>query len=212
MLNLDKLGFENIWVTSDWHVNHKNLCAGISTWTDKSGCRDFTNLEDMWAVIRDNTNRLVGPKDLIINLGDLLFGEKFKLPDVLAEITCKNWLYIFGNHCDWLQTPKYKHLQRHFSLGCFDYLEVVINKRLFVLSHYLYRTWRDQAKGSIQLGGHSHASHPDDLNLLSIDVGVDTTLFGHEKYCPYSISELLWIMDTQKTFQGTKDHHKRTDN
>ncbi len=197
----------NVFLTSDWHIQHKNLCKGTSQWGgDLSGCRDFNSPEEMWEVIRDNTNKLVKKDDILINQGDIIFGDKTKLPQFLSEINCKNILYIFGNHCDWMKTEKYGYYQEYFALGCADYRELVINGRLCICSHYAHRTWRDQGKKSIHTYGHSHSSLPDDPNALSIDVGVDTHLFDHPIYTPYSHKELFHIMDNLKQWKKL-DHH-----
>lgn len=40
------------------------------------------------------------------------------------------------------------------------------------------RTWHKQHKGAIQLYGHSHGMLPEDPNLLSMDIGVDSQDFA----------------------------------
>ena len=38
-----------IWITSDTHYWHKNICLGSSVWQDKSECRDFNSPSEMSA-------------------------------------------------------------------------------------------------------------------------------------------------------------------
>lgn len=197
---------QRVWWTSDWHRNHLNLCRGTSAWADKNKCRPFNTLEEMWSPIRDNVNRLVMPEDILVNQGDLLFGDKSLLPQLLDEINCKNWIYIYGNHCDWLR--KNLEFQKLFKYGCHDYVEIAVGKRLLISSHYAFRTWKNQHKGSIMLFGHSHNSLPDDPNALAIDVGVDVDKWGHEKYTPFSDTEIFNIVDKMKSYKDVGDHHQ----
>ncbi len=208
MLKLKSTDSQKIYWSSDFHIQHLNLYKGTSQWTDKSGCRDFNTPQEGWEVIRDNVNRLVRPCDIILNLGDIIFGDKSKLPQYLREINCKNWLYVKGNHCDWLDKQENLHYKCQFTLGCYDFKEVSINGVIFILSHYAMRTWRNQGKGAIQTFGHSHNTLPDDPTLLSMDVGCDVDLFDHEKYTPFSFSEIMHIMSKYKQ-PKCLDHHIR---
>ena len=64
------------------------------------------------------------------------------------------------------------------------YAEVKLGGVLLVLCHYAFRTWRDGAKGSLDLHGHSHGR----LKPLprQVDVGVDVWQFR-----PVTLPELL---------------------
>ena len=110
-----------------------------------------------------------------------------------------------------IKLPKNRHYQELFNLGFYDFKELTINGRLFILSHYAMRTWREQHRKSIQCYAHSHGSLPDDPKLLSLDVGCDTCLFGHEKYHPYSSIEIVDIMTKYKQ-HCFQDHHSASTN
>lgn len=78
---------ENLWVWSDIHFQHKNLCRGVSSWGDNiedpqereeylsRECRDFDTLEEMDQAILDSGN-VISDEDVVIFCGDLLFGNK----------------------------------------------------------------------------------------------------------------------------------------
>ena len=58
-----------VWITSDTHYSHKNICRGVTNWRTKDGkipiesTRDFNTIEDMNSVIVDNINSKIGPDD-----------------------------------------------------------------------------------------------------------------------------------------------------
>ena len=69
-----------VWITSDTHYNHKNICRGVTNWRLPNGeipvsqTRDFKNLDYMNDVIVNTINGLVGQDDILIHLGDWSFG------------------------------------------------------------------------------------------------------------------------------------------
>jgi calcineurin-like phosphoesterase family protein len=77
----------NIWVTSDTHYNHKNICRGVTDWRTQDGSipekqtRNFSNLEKMNNAIVNNINEVVGQDDVLIHLGDWSFGGFEKIQE-----------------------------------------------------------------------------------------------------------------------------------
>ena len=65
----------NVWITSDTHFSHKNICRGTTNWRTQDGeipisqTRDFTTIEKMNATIVNNINENVGQDDIFIHLG-----------------------------------------------------------------------------------------------------------------------------------------------
>ena len=61
MISLDLS--KNIWVTSDTHAFHTNICRGVTEWKDKDGkldinrTRDFKDLKEMNDTIVKNINK-----------------------------------------------------------------------------------------------------------------------------------------------------------
>lgn len=213
---------QQLWVTSDYHIQHKNICAGVSSWDDKSGCRDFQSLKEMEDTIVSNFNSVVKPDDIVINLGDVIFGDKQYLPTFLAKLNCKNIYLLRGNHDDYLDKyPEFKNL----FLGVYDYLDLTIQREKLsaswcyqtkmlkrhsvrmILCHYPIASWRDMSDGSIHLHGHCHSNLADDKDLRRLDVGVDVDLYGHKKFSPFSLDEIENIMYNVKTGTKKVDHH-----
>jgi len=70
----------NVWITSDTHYSHKNICRGVTAWRTQEGeipvsqTRDFSTIEKMNASIVNNINEVVGQDDILIHLGDWSFG------------------------------------------------------------------------------------------------------------------------------------------
>ena len=64
-----KINNENIWITSDTHYNHKNICRGVTEWRTKEGdipnlqTRDFPTIARMNYAIMSGINDVVGQDD-----------------------------------------------------------------------------------------------------------------------------------------------------
>ncbi len=61
----------NVWITSDTHYSHKNICRGVTNWRTQDGqipisqTRDFTTIKKMNATIVNNINENVGQDDML---------------------------------------------------------------------------------------------------------------------------------------------------
>jgi calcineurin-like phosphoesterase family protein len=84
------------------------------------------------------------------------------------------------------------------------YLEVNIDGYNFVLCHYPLQSWHGLNKGVIHLHGHVHLGVNKKFgNGKKMDVGVDGNYMK-----PYSISEIIKIMDNREIFSDIDgDHH-----
>lgn len=162
-----KFNPEKLFFTSDLHLSHKNYCKGVSNWPDTARCRDFNTLEEMNYTIIKSINDTVPEDGVLINCGDILFGDKTKLPNFLAQINCKTHYYLRGNHCEWFDRYPGRELFTWFG----DYLEFEVDKKLVCCFHYACRVWNQSHKGSYQILGHSHGSLP--LVGRQLDVGWD---------------------------------------
>ena len=192
----------NIYITSDTHFFHTNIAGpSVSSW--KSGYRNFSSVEEMNETLYENINSLVKENDILYHIGDWSFGGKDKIPLSRSRINSRQVHLCLGNHDS--NIKKNKDLQQLFS-SCSNELRVKCGSRHFFLNHYAHKVWENSSSGIIHCYGHSHASLPDDLNSLSMDVGVDTCLFGHKQYTPYHIEEIIHIMDNCKKFKPI-DHH-----
>lgn len=89
----------DVWFTSDTHYNHKNICYGLSDWTDKDqSCRKFDTIEEMNEKLIKNINDYVKENDTLYHLGDWSFGGKESIWEFRRRINCKNIILVPGNH------------------------------------------------------------------------------------------------------------------
>jgi calcineurin-like phosphoesterase family protein len=197
-----------VWITSDTHYHHTNICRGVTRWRTLDGkiptdhTRNFQDLDEMDSVIVNNINSKVGPNDTLIHLGDVAFGGFEKIGEFLNRLVCKNIHLVLGNHDQHITKNKEDIRSRFLSVS--NYLEVEIGGVEFVLSHYPLCSWNKLGKGSIHLHGHVHLSAKDKWgNGKRLDVGID----GNNMH-PYKLSEIVHMMDRREIkSEMNLDHH-----
>lgn len=186
---------------------------GVSNWTNKDKCRDFATTDEHDDYLIEQINKRVKSTDTLWHLGDFGFGFNLKdrFVDLRNRIKCEDIRILIGNH-DHLIDKSLKDTELSHIRNCFKWIGRLhygkVGGRSCVFCHYAMRTWPWQHHMSIMCYAHSHGNLPDDNNSLSMDVGVDTCLFGHEKYTPYNINEVFYIMDTMKGPLVFQDHHR----
>jgi calcineurin-like phosphoesterase family protein len=93
-----------VWITSDTHYSHKNICRGTTNWRLPDGSkpeeqtRPFETIDKMNAAIVNNINSVVGQDDVLIHLGDWSFGGFENIEEFYHRLICKNIHLILGNH------------------------------------------------------------------------------------------------------------------
>ena len=211
-----------IWITSDTHYWHTNMCLGSSVWQDKSGCRDFNSTKEMSDALVNSINKYVMQEDTLYDLGDWSFGGIENIWNFRKRINCKNIYLVPGNHDHHIKKNKliecdtdwcYNNIKNFLdlSLPCpekisvpaqqlFNILpeltKIVIDKQKFILSHYPIDEWEDMDRGSIMLHGHCHGNINDcETNTIykRMDIGIDW-----KEFRPYSINEIIEIMNKRK--------------
>jgi len=76
MIKLDSS--KKIWITSDTHYGHKNICRGVTEWRMPDGSvpetqtRPYDTIDKMNAAIVDNINNVVGQDDIFNSFGRLV--------------------------------------------------------------------------------------------------------------------------------------------
>ena len=209
MMKFDKiLTTGTVWITSDTHYHHTNICLGVTRWRTLDGkiptdhTRNFQDLDEMDSVIVNNINSKVGPNDTLIHLGYVAFGGFEKIGEFLNRLVCKNIHLVLGNHDQHITKNKEDIRSRFLSVS--NYLEVEIGGVEFVLSHYPLCSWNKLGKGSIHLHGHVHLSAKDKWgNGKRLDVGMD----GNNMH-PYKLSEIVHMMDRREVkSEMNLDHH-----
>ena len=197
-----------VWITSDTHYHHKNICRGITNWRTPDGkvpigsTRDFQTLDEMNDKMINNINEKVGYNDTLIHLGDVSFGGFDKIGEFLDRLVCKNVHLVMGNHDQHIKSNRADIRDRFISVQ--EYLEVKIDGANFVLCHYPLASWHGLSKGVIHLHGHVHLSPQNKWgNGKKLDIGMD----GNNLY-PYSITEIVHMMDKREVGSDvTNDHH-----
>ena len=197
-----------VWITSDTHYHHKNICRGVTNWRTQEGdipvssTRDFRDLDEMDSTIVNNINLKVGPNDTLIHLGDVAFGGYERIGQFLDRLVCKNIHLVLGNHDQNIVKNK-EDIQSRF-LSIQNYLEANICDVDFVLCHYPLQSWNNLNKGVIHLHGHCHLSFQNKWgNGKRLDVGMD----GNGMY-PYKITEIVHMMDRRPIGSDlNNDHH-----
>lgn len=209
MTKFDKLlTTGTVWITSDTHYHHTNICRGITRWRTQDGgipipqTRNFRDLDEMNSTIVNNINQKVGPNDTLIHLGDFAFGGFDKIGQFLDRLVCKNIHLVLGNHDQHITKNREDIRDRFLSVS--QYLEVNIDDVDFVLSHYPHASWNKLGKGSIHLHGHVHLSAKDKWGKgKRLDVGMDGN-----GYFPYKITEIVHMMDRREIrSEMDLDHH-----
>jgi len=188
---------KEIWVSSDFHFDHKNICRGVSEWKNPNGkiainrTRDFKNLDDMNNTIINNINSCVGQEDVLIFLGDWSFNGFENIKKFRERIICQEIYFITGNHDHHIVKNK-DDIQSIFNLVTKEEI-LIVDEQKIILNHYPVASWEDLRKGSIMLHGHLHSSNKEKFvgEGRIMDVGVD----GHPEFRPYNLrTEILPIM------------------
>ena len=187
-----------IFLTSDTHFGHKNIC--------KLANRPFASVQEMDDYLVVNWNNRVGPADTVYHLGDFCFGPK--PADIIAMRKRLNGqiFLLKGNHDN--DVAKYKE-----AFGWVKDYHMLKHEGLHIaLMHYPLMVWDRSHHGTFHAHGHCHNSLPVDPRARRMDVGVDAVaaMYGGtaEDYRPFSIDEFLGVMRTRQ-FEPV-DHHDGT--
>lgn len=205
----------NVYITSDLHYGHKNICRGTTTWRTADGqipinsTRNFSSLEKMNYEILNGINTTVSQDDILIILGDVGFGGADSVHKLLSQIVCKNLYLCYGNH-DAEIADNELDLQNRF-LGCYSYMKLSVGNKRFILQHYPIASWHGLNKGWYMLFGHVHL--PTNRRFgpgRTMDVGID----GHPEFRPYNIiTEVVPLLEKReiKSWFSSGDHHVNQD-
>lgn len=219
--NLDN---QAIWVTSDTHYGHKNICRGVSEWKSRGNLdtRNFLTLEEMNQFIVNGINDRVKEDDVLIHLGDWSFGGIDNIWKFREQINCKNTYLIYGNHDHHIKNNRLLETSKYAGVPAKDlFIETdhvlnltikssAIGELQFFCSHYSHRIWDKRHHGRMHLFGHSHGSLNSVTNDKSMDVGIDSAkrIFG--AYVPFHIMEVYELLKDREN--SPIDHHNSLTN
>lgn len=199
----------NVWVTSDTHYHHKNICRSTTNWRTTDGeipvsqTRDFRDLDHMNSTIVNNINEFVGQDDVLIHLGDWSFGGFEFIREFWDRLVCKNIHLILGNHDHHIERNRDGVQGLFKSVSVYNTLQV--DGYYFQLMHYPISSWDGLNKGYMHLHGHCHLpTHMRFGNGRRMDVGID----GSPEFRPYNIKECIKLLkDRENLSEMPKDHH-----
>ena len=207
MIKIDK--DRKVWITSDTHYGHSNICRGVTSWRLPDGSipikktRDFDTIEQMNEAIVDGINSVVGQDDILIHLGDFSFGGFENIQKFRDRIICKEIRLILGNHDTHIENNKGDVQELFTSVN--HYTRLLYKNKTFVLSHFPISSWDSLNKGHIHLHGHVHL--PTNLRFgkgKKMDVGFD----GHPTFGVYDMDDIIRIMDKREIASDMLfDHH-----
>lgn len=147
----------SVFFSSDHHFGHA-AARGFYR-------RPFLSVDAMDRAMIERWNSAVEPDDEVWHLGDFAVRQSPERVGSLLDALNGRKHLIVGNNDDGgvIGCPGWRSVQA--------YAEIIIDAAKLVLCHYPFRTWRDMAKGSVNLHGHSHGR----LKPLrrQFDVGVD---------------------------------------
>lgn len=151
----------SVYFSSDHHFGH----AGARSFYR----RPFSSVDEMDRAMIARWNSVVEPGDEVWHLGDFAVRQSPERVGSLLDVLHGRKHLIVGNNDNRsvIGCPGWQSVQ--------TYAEITVNATKLVLCHYPFRTWREMAKGSVNLHGHSHGR----LKPLrrQFDVGVDVWAF-----------------------------------
>ncbi len=156
-----------VFFTADTHFGHAAARAFYR--------RPFATLAETDAAMTARWNAAVAPGDDIWHLGD--FAVRHPAPGALLDGLHGHKHLVTGNN----DPAAIAALPGWASVA--PYMELEIDGARLVLCHYAFRTWRDMARGALNLHGHSHGRLRPQAQQF--DVGVDVWDFR-----PVTLAEL----------------------
>ena len=179
-----------IWFTADTHYGHKNIVRGVSSWGNKSGCRDFDTIADMNDAMVDSINAHVKEDAVLYHVGDLVMGLFENVTAFRERLRCRTIHLVLGNHDHNIRKGR-DGIQQLFASVQQQSMICVDNQQL-VLCHYPLHIWQNHHRGTWHLHGHTHGklNDPNFYRRKVMDVGIDT----HPEFRPYAFHEIKGIL------------------
>ena len=206
MIKIDK--DRKVWIISDTHFGHKNICRGVTAWRLPDGSvpisqtRDFQTIDEMNDTIINNINSVVGQDDVLIHLGDWSFGGFENVKIFRDRIVCQEIHLILGNHDHHIENNRGDCQELFTSVN--HYTKLMYKFDTLVLMHYPIDSWDGLNKGHIHLHGHVHLPTGKIFGKgRRMDVGIDGSLF----FSPYSLDNVIKIVKLREIRSNMDDDH-----
>ena len=207
MIKIDK--DRKVWIISDTHFGHKNICRGVTAWRLPDGSvpisqtRDFDSISEMNEIIVNNINSVVGQDDVLIHLGDWSFGGFENIKIFRDRIVCKEIHLILVNHDEHIEKNRDGVQELFTSVN--HYTKLMYKFETLVLMHYPIDSWDGLNKGHIHLHGHCHLPQQKVFGKgRRMDVGIDGNMF----FMPYELDNVIKIVKMREIRSNMDgDHH-----
>jgi calcineurin-like phosphoesterase family protein len=199
-----------VWITSDTHYSHSNICRGVTNWRMPDGSipqsqtRNFETIDKMNSAIVNNINEVVGQDDVLIHLGDWSFGGFETIEEFYNRLICKNIHLVLGNHDHHIDRNRDNIRSKFLSVSWFEQFQYM--GETIETCHYPIVSWNGLRKGRIHLHGHCHLPNNKKFgNGRRMDVGMD----GSVDFAPYDLKKLINDMKKREIGSelGADDHH-----
>lgn len=136
-----------IWFTSDWHLGHQNCY--IFTNYDGTKMRPWDNFVEAEEVFIENFNKVVGPEDIVYNLGDI-GTQTARISYVMDRLVkCKKHHLILGNHDN--------KIKSQFLLKYFTSLRGAYNLENYIITH-IPVSFGSRGRFKTNIHGHTHGN------------------------------------------------------
>ena len=175
------------WYTADPHFGHENIIKLCN--------RPFETLAQMDAILMENLNARVGPKDRLWIIGDFAYGRKSKnrkwLAELFHQLPGAEQHLIIGNH-DLASTNDlpWTSIGNHGPAPTLDLPWTSINhmaevrdgskNQVHTLFHYPMLTWNHARHDALQIFGHVHGNWKGSRNC--VNAGVDVWDFAPVRF------------------------------
>jgi len=206
MIKIDK--DRKVWIISDTHFGHKNICRGVTEWRLPDGSvpiaqtRDFDTIGQMNDAIVNGINSVVGQDDVLIHLGDWSFGGFENIKIFRDRIVCQEIHLILGNHDHHIENNRSDCQELFASVN--HYTKLMYKFDTLVLMHYPIDSWDGLNKGHIHLHGHVHLPTGKIFGKgRRMDVGIDGSLL----FAPYSLDNVIKIVKLREIRSNMDDDH-----
>ena len=184
------LSNENVFFVSDTHFNHQKLCAGYPDRFYKY--RKYTYTNEMDADIIEQWNKAITKNDVVIFLGDFIYGRPYhKHPEMAVnyykQLNFKGLIWVEGNHDDRVKNtftnmmPNLKFKYKDNIYLCQH--EPFHENPLFMLQN---------PDGNVLVHGHTHS----DIKTSDVNDLVQNNVCWEAWYRPAHIDEL--VINTKK--------------
>jgi calcineurin-like phosphoesterase family protein len=205
-MNINQINKHKVWFTSDTHFGHQSILK----FTDRGHL--FENVASMDKAMIEAWNKVVGPKDFVIHLGDFfMYAKNAYAREVINQLN-GGILLVMGNHDSETQMKSLARYFKDITIMGDPKFQFVYGQRFnydglkFELSHYPQMLGMERSD-MVSIHGHIHQHEPEFPYM--INVGVDATNeFRHGENrrfgTPISLEELTEAAKKRLAFKSER--------